>query len=616
MLVSIYWLNATQAQQRVDSAKYETTYTSEYFTDRMLQPLYLDTALHEDEIFHPLYRNLMWFQDLGNTGTAANPLVFNINNNAGFVLGANPFGLYYKTPQNALYYNTKKPLTDFRYTQGPNDFILFSALASANILPNLNIGVDFTRNTGKGFYQAQNVNQYFTQVFGSYQSTNKKFKLFLNYNWNRGTQAENGGLQSDSLFETLAGNNKAAPVKLLNSESRFKNSAGNITAYYYLGKPKLVYTETDTSFELNPLNYFKLTLNTENTTLYYGNKGDSDLTILPNLFYDTVYVYKDSVHHASQSLNFSYNGFLANRKFYYAAGINYNYIAVKQRGFTDIFNNTGIDFLFEKNANVMGGNKQQTLYGIKAKYLFTGYNAGNSYAEVFFIKNSVFTNYHISMANNHHQADYMLSNFNSNNFRWKNNFNKVNEFKFSLKISTSAFRNNFHVNINQFLIQNFVYLNQNINPLQHNSDIAITSIMAEKTFQIKWLYLNNIFLFQQGGDDIIRLPLAYLRLRYYAGFKMLKTLQLQMGVTVFYNSAFKGNAYNPAARMFYLQNNTQIGNYPVADVFITALVKKASFYFKYAHVNADFINEGFYYTPGYPLALRALFIGLRWRMYN
>jgi hypothetical protein len=123
-------------------------------------------------------------------------------------------------------------------------------------------------------------------------------------------------------------------------------------------------------------------------------------------------------------------------------------------------------------------------------------------------------------------------------------------------------------------------------------------------------------MYQQSSSNIIRLPDLSIALRYYADFRVLKVLQLQVGSNIFYNTAFYGNAYNPVSRLFYLQNQTLIGNYPLAEVFVTALVKKASFYVKFGHINANLINSGFYYTPGYPLPLRALYLGLRWRMYN
>jgi hypothetical protein len=60
----------------------------------------------------------------------------------------------------------------------------------------------------------------------------------------------------------------------------------------------------------------------------------------------------------------------------------------------------------------------------------------------------------------------------------------------------------------------------------------------------------------------------------------------------------------------------QIGNYPLIDVFVTGQIKKAILFAKLEHVNMDMQNTGYYYTPHYPLPVRAFRIGVRWRMYN
>ena len=85
---------------------------------------------------------------------------------------------------------------------------------------------------------------------------------------------------------------------------------------------------------------------------------------------------------------------------------------------------------------------------------------------------------------------------------------------------------------------------------------------------------------------------------------------------MFYNSAYYGNSYNPATRFFTLQNATRIGNYPVIDPFFNGEIKRVAFFVKYEHVNQDWFNNGFYYTPHYPISLRSLRFGIRWRFYD
>ena len=129
-------------------------------------------------------------------------------------------------------------------------------------------------------------------------------------------------------------------------------------------------------------------------------------------------------------------------------------------------------------------------------------------------------------------------------------------------------------------------------------------------------FFEHELMYQQTNSDIIRLPEFGGMARYYFASKLFKRLKFQIGLSVFYNSAYYANDYNPASRLFYLQNTTRIGNYPVIDPFFIGEVKRASFFFKYEHVNQDLTARGFYYTPHYPLTLQSFRMGVRWRFYD
>lgn len=613
--ILLFCLNTTFAQRdSIDAARFPTRFFTQNMYERQEPLQFLDTAMHKDEIFHPMYKRFGVFQDLGNQGTAVNPLWFEHNRPVGFELGSNPFQYFYKTPQQAKYYNTRIPLADFHYTQGPNDFLLFNALASANITPNINVGVDFTRNTGKGFYRRQNVNQYFTQVFGSYKSNNNKFTLLANYNWNQGIQDENGGLVNDSIFETLTGNNKAAPLRLLGSESRFKNRIGNVNAYYHFGKPTLQINGDDSSYVLHSKLFLNYELTHQTTVLSFFNRlGDTSSLLFPNRFYDTTAVFSDSVNHRSTAQNLSVGGWLLNNHFFYKTGLLVDNNQVQMRGNTFNFTNVVAHGLIEKTKT---NKANQLLFSAGFNYALSGYNQNDVklFGKVGFSSKLFLTT--VSLQNHLYQPDFLMYRFESNPFQWTNNFNKINLTHFSANLQTKKFRNNFNITYQQFLFANYVYVNELARPQQSNDLVLIQSLRLEKVFQWKRLFFDHLVMYQQSSSNIVRLPDLSVALRYYADFRVLKVLQLQIGTNLFYNTAFYGNAYNPVSRMFYLQNQTQIGNYPLAEVFLSALVKKATFYFKYGHVNANLINNGFYYTPGYPLPLRALYLGLRWRMYN
>ena len=74
--------------------------------------------------------------------------------------------------------------------------------------------------------------------------------------------------------------------------------------------------------------------------------------------------------------------------------------------------------------------------------------------------------------------------------------------------------------------------------------------------------------------------------------------------------------WSPASRMFYAQERIRVGNYPIIDPFLCMMIKRAVVFFKLEHANMNIVNEGFYYTPHYPVSLQSFRMGVKWRMFD
>ena len=84
-----------------------------------------------------------------------------------------------------------------------------------------------------------------------------------------------------------------------------------------------------------------------------------------------------------------------------------------------------------------------------------------------------------------------------------------------------------------------------------------------------------------------------------------------------YNTAYYANAYNPALQMFYLQNDTKIGNYGYLDVFVKAKIirSRLTLLAKLTHVWGNAFTQ-YYLTPHYPSKDFGFSIGVSWRFHD
>jgi hypothetical protein len=618
--IFLAFFGQTQLFAQTDSIqkkKYPTEFITEFALDRNLSPVFEDTILRRDEIYHTYYKKNGVFQDLGNIGTPGRSLVFDWNRKTDFVLGFNPYQAYFKTPETSRYYKTKKPYADFTYTQGQRDLLLFAAKFAVNFTPRLNFGVDYDRVTSSGFYSRQYTSGYFTNVFGSFQSKNEKYGVIGNAIWNKGVLDESGGITSDSLFETLRGVNKAAPVRLYDSQSRFRNKTLYAKQYFYLGKVREVIVDEDTSFVLTRGGFLSHTIRYDNNNFFFDNPtGETDSLLFPFGNGDTTGVFYDSVANKTLMNRVAYAYWTkstASRQSYIEFAVAHKFISVQQMSLENKYQNIWGEATMERIP------KTERNLGLKlnGSYCLTGYNQNDFKlsADVKWLTGKF--DFIGGFTNQLSEPEYLQVNYLSGPLSWSNRFSKVSVSNWRAGIGTKIFRHNLTANFNQYIIANWVYYGKQITPEQSNKILVINTLDINKTFQLGWFFFENKLILQKSNLSIVALPELTANLRYYLnGSLFRKALKFQLGAEMFYNTSYYGNAYHPSVRAFYLQDQTLIGNYPMIDFFLTGQIMTAVIYVKFEHINMDWKNTGFYYTPNYPLPVRAFRLGLRLRLYN
>ena len=91
---------------------------------------------------------------------------------------------------------------------------------------------------------------------------------------------------------------------------------------------------------------------------------------------------------------------------------------------------------------------------------------------------------------------------------------------------------------------------------------------------------------------------------------------LQTGITFKYFTKYHANNYNALLSEFTVQNETEIGNFPVVDLFINARVRQTRIYLKAEHINNLFSNNRDYYAaPSYPYRDFVVRFGLVWNFF-
>ena len=208
-------------------------------------------------------------------------------------------------------------------------------------------------------------------------------------------------------------------------------------------------------------------------------------------------------------------------------------------------------------------------------------------------------------------------------YNWSNNFNneKINNIEANattkwlngaIQISTLEDKLYFS---NTSTADNTITLS----PQQYGGTIKYLSLKLSKEFRYGKFALDNTILYQQveQNDPIVNVPKFTTRNTfYYSDFLFKRALFLQTGITFNYFTEFYANDYNPVVGDFYVQNQKQIGEFPMLDFFINAKVRQTRIYLKAEHFNSSFTGNDFYSAPSYPYRDFIVRFGLVWNFFQ
>jgi hypothetical protein len=139
--------------------------------------------------------------------------------------------------------------------------------------------------------------------------------------------------------------------------------------------------------------------------------------------------------------------------------------------------------------------------------------------------------------------------------------------------------------------------------------------------ELKWwkLALDNTILYQKvvQDDPILNVPEITTRnTLYFSDYFFKKAMYLQTGFIFNYFTQFYANDFNPVIAEGFVQNQTQIGNFPMIDFFINARIRQTRIFLKAEHFNSGFTGNKFYSAPNYPYRDFIVRFGLVWNFFQ
>ena len=210
--------------------------------------------------------------------------------------------------------------------------------------------------------------------------------------------------------------------------------------------------------------------------------------------------------------------------------------------------------------------------------------------------------------------NYLLHQSTYDAYNWENDYENIRTqnlgFQFDSRWLNAA--------VNLTNIENYTYFDENNKPQQYSENVTYLKVKASREFTYKKFALDNTIMYQNvsGGSAVFRVPELITRnTLYYSDYWFKgKPMQVQIGATFNYFTAYKANAYNPLLAEFTLQNSEEIG-FPTVDLFFNAQIRRTRIFFRVDNALSDFGKRNYFSAPNYPYRDFTIRFGLVWNWF-
>ena len=636
------------------------TYSQFYFDSIFLTTTkVIDTSTFNTSRFEVLERENTIFSTLSNTGLAHKSMRFNNLHQFGFDMSLPSFSEYIQQEENLISYQSVLPYSEIRYVLTSSDKeqhlnFRFGRQITSRLFISFAINSDFSPGV---FKNDQSINNYFW-INAHYLTKNKRYGATLYFYRNKLEMQENGGIVNDEDYSLHSESDNLVINTNLTTATNFIKSTGTGLDHYFNLLPQTTQVKVKETQPSSPINdslfvdslLFEQdsivdSINIQNRTkekkftlgrichqfsyqrnqLFYNESSPTvafyqpfDTLLNSTNSTDTTIVY--SIENTLKWNNLGYRKYNDDIPFYLYAGLTYDYSKVKlydylegeiitDRNYQQLSVNGGVIVNLFKSTRITGQAELVTLgyqigdFDVKGQWKqFVGTSSKNWGVATF------------DTEIRRQSANWFEKSYYSNHFRWENEFNAATYLTFNLKYNYKSYC----IGVRQTSIAQYIYFGTDARPTQFDGMFSIREAYLSFNQSLGRFEFEGFACVQKASnEEVMHLPLFLGRLRFaYSQPVFHKAATIQPSLTVQYFTKYHADAYMPATRTFYLQNEVEIGNFPFIDLALSIKVKKANIYVAYSNMFLLTGNYNSFIAPHYPMRDSKFFFGINWRLFN
>ncbi|WP_308236323.1 putative porin [uncultured Prevotella sp.] len=156
--------------------------------------------------------------------------------------------------------------------------------------------------------------------------------------------------------------------------------------------------------------------------------------------------------------------------------------------------------------------------------------------------------------------------------------------------------------------------------VQKSGAISLLTLGLQQKLKLGPLHWDNVITYQKSSDDMA-LPVPDLNIytNLFLRFKIARVLKCDFGADARFFTKYYAPDYSPALGQYAVQtgeNRTEVGNYPIVNVYANFHLQRTRFFVMMSHINAGQGKPDYFLAPHYPLNQRIFRFGVSWNFYN
>ena len=648
-----------------------------YFHDVNLKELDTTYNYHFNE--YPFYKediNTTWLGVSGSPEMTYNYFKRAQTDNAIFYT---PLQRYSYSPETLPNYNTKTPHTELAYwgtlfANKEKEESNIRVLTTQNILPELNLTLEFRRFGGNGILKREDTNNRNVVIASNYMG--KRYLMHTGYIYNKVARSENGGIVDNFWIRDTTVDAREIDIYLKNASSTTKKNTLFLDQSYRIpftflenlkGRKErkrqeavrdsimtsgdslaiAALLEKETLDEIEETEVAVDTVNKDITTAIIGHSSEysvfrriyqDDISTSDDLgrqfFNDRFYLNPTRSADSLRVMKFENRFFIRLQPWKSDAIVSKldvgigdklaNYFTFNTADYVQGSSNTLLNSTY-LYAGARGQYKKYFTWDAKGEYTFLGYEINDFciHANLAFSaypfrrdrKSPLTLKAHFETTLK--EPDYYEQHLCTNHYMWNNDFGKISSTKIGAALEIPRW--DLHASFDYALLSNNIYYDTEGIVRQNTDPMSVMTASLRKDFIVWKFHLDHQALFQLSSNkDVIPLPMLALNLRYYLQFDVVKkVMQMQIGANAAFTTKWYAPAFNPVLGVFHNQNVAEYGNCPYIDAFVNIQWKRACIFVKIVNVNMGWPNKSadYFSAAGYIAPQRAIKFGISWPFY-